>query len=186
MTKIYIMRHGTTCWNEIHKCQGWSKNRLSKTGKMLVNQTADARANTHFDLIISSPIMRAMQTANIVKSKNKTKGLKVVKDYRIAEIQEGIFAGKIKLDLSPEQKELFYARSKKLGMESWRECSIRTTEFIKEVLEKYKGKSILIVSHDTPATFVEDYILNKNVDYDNYTYVKNFGNAEMREYTIED
>ena len=99
MTTIYIMRHGTTCWNEIHKCQGWSKTRLSKTGKQFVYQTAEQNANTHFDLIIASPIMRAMQTANIVKSKNTSKGLKIIRDYRIAEIVEGDFVGKIRTKL---------------------------------------------------------------------------------------
>ena len=183
---IYIMRHGTTCWNEIHKVQGWSKNRLSKEGKRLVHETADKNINTHFDIIISSPVMRAMQTANIVKSKNKSKGLKVIKDARIGEIDEGLFVGRIRTELVGEEKKEFDSRSEKYKMEKWGDVYKRTTEFIKEIIKKYRGKSVLIVSHDTPATTIEDYLLDRKVDYENYTYVKNFGNAEMRKYVIKD
>ena len=86
--KLYIMRHGTTVWNEKEIIQGFSKNRLSKSGKLLVEKQAVKHKNTNFDLIIASPMMRTMQTANIM---NKFHGIKIVKDDRLREIDQGVF-----------------------------------------------------------------------------------------------
>ncbi len=43
--EIYIMRHGKTVWNEKHIWQGRSQNRLSKTGKIQVEEQASKFKN---------------------------------------------------------------------------------------------------------------------------------------------
>ena len=48
---IYIVRHGTTVWNQKGISQGHSQNRLSESGKQLVIQTANKHKDTKFDII---------------------------------------------------------------------------------------------------------------------------------------
>ena len=88
---IYLMRHGTTVWNEKGITQGRVNNRLSQSGKAIAEQRALELQNVEFDVIFASPLMRTMQTANII---NKYHNVKVVKDERLIEIHQGIFTGK--------------------------------------------------------------------------------------------
>ena len=81
--KVYIMRHGTTVWNEKNITQGRSQNRLSVSGKQLVEKVAKQNSALKIDVIFSSPLMRTMQTANIM---NKYHNVPILKDERLTEI----------------------------------------------------------------------------------------------------
>ncbi|MGN1208302.1 MAG: histidine phosphatase family protein, partial [Christensenellales bacterium] len=85
---LFVMRHGTTIWNEKGITQGRSQNRLSKTGIELAKERAKEYANTKFDVIVCSPLMRTVQTANIM---NKFHNVKILKDERLLEIDQGYF-----------------------------------------------------------------------------------------------
>ena len=71
------MRHATTRWNELGITQGHTHNRLSKTSIELTNKLSDDFKNTQIDLIITSPLMRSVQTSNIM---NKHHNVKIIKD----------------------------------------------------------------------------------------------------------
>ena len=64
--KLYLMRHGTTLWNEKDITQGRSSNRHSKNGVELTKKVSKEFKNNKIEVIISSPLMRTMQTANIM------------------------------------------------------------------------------------------------------------------------
>ena len=63
---LYIMRHGRTVWNMEHKLQGKTDVPLSEAGRPVVEQAAAAYRNTHIDVCYCSPLIRAMETAEIV------------------------------------------------------------------------------------------------------------------------
>ena len=63
---IFVMRHGTTVWNEKGITQGRSNNRLSSNGIEMVEQVAKEFKNVNFDVIFCSPLMRTVQTAKIM------------------------------------------------------------------------------------------------------------------------
>ena len=64
---LYIMRHGRTVWNMEHKLQGKTDVPLSEAGRSVVEQAAAAYQDTHIDVCYCSPLIRAMETAEIVK-----------------------------------------------------------------------------------------------------------------------
>ena len=43
--KVYVLRHGTTVWNEEGRTQGRRQNKLSVSGKKLAEQTAEKLKN---------------------------------------------------------------------------------------------------------------------------------------------
>lgn len=98
---LYIMRHGTTCWNEKGITQGRTNNRLSKGGIALTESVSENHQNCNFDVIYSSPLTRTIQTANIM---NKFHNAKIIKDNRLIEIDQGTFSGRHKDSLSEEEK----------------------------------------------------------------------------------
>ena len=113
---LYIMRHGTTVWNEKGITQGCSNNRLSKTGISLTKDASEKYKDIEFNIIYCSPLMRTVQTANIM---NKFHNVKVIKDKRLIEIDQGIFTGRSKNDLTEEEKNLKFTRAESCGMESY-------------------------------------------------------------------
>lgn len=179
---LYVMRHGTTKWNEQNIIQGRSNNRLSKRGIELVKQSAIDYKSTKFDIIYSSPLMRAIQTANIM---NEFHNIKILKDERLIETDEGVFSKKPQVSLT---KAEIYAQTHRLpgyGVESWQSVHNRMQDFVDFIKQNCNCESILIVTHDLPATCLENILLNKKIDYtQDKIYTKNFNNAEVRQYKI--
>lgn len=179
--KIFVMRHGTTIWNEKGITQGRSNNRLSKEGKALAEESSKKYKDTKFDVIFSSPLMRTMQTSNIM---NKYHNVKIIKDDRLLEIDQGIFSGKTKFELTPDERKLKSMRSKSCGMESYEEAYDRAKSFLTELKASNKYNSVLIVTHNVIASFLDDILKGVNVDYNNATHLRNFNNAEVKQYVI--
>ena len=179
--KIYVMRHGQTVWNAMGITQGRSQNRLSQSGKMQAEMTAEKAKNIKFDLIICSPLMRTVQTANIM---NKYHNVKIVKNEKINENDQGIFTRRKYSTLTEEEKMLKEQRAKIAKMESIEEIESRTKAFIEEVKEKYAEKVILVVTHNIVASAIE--AVSKNVKFSEYAFrnLFSFKNAELREIEI--
>ena len=179
--EIYVMRHGTTVWNEKGITQGRTNNRLSKNGISLTKQVSKQYKNTKFDLIVCSPLMRTVQTANLM---NYYHNVKILKDVLLIEIDQGIFTGRHKDSLSKQEFELKNQRSKKCGMESYQQIFDRTKQFVKDLKDKYGDKTVLIVTHNCNATMIEDILLKKPVNFADKTFLRNFANDEVKKFEI--
>ena len=175
------MRHGTTVWNEKHISQGRSNNRLSKSGKELVEKSAIKYQNTKFDVIVVSPLTRTVQTANIM---NKYHNVKKIKDNRIIEIDQGIFAGRKVSSLSEKEKEQRLSRAKECNMESFEEIYDRTKLFVENLKKDYPYDSVLVVTHNWIASLIEGFLQNKIGDMEKIRFWANFDNAEVKHFVI--
>ena len=85
---LYIMRHGKTDWNELHKLQGRTDIPLNEYGIELAKITSDGieKEGLQFDIIYASPLSRARKTAEIVRGTHTTE---IVIDDRIIEMNFG-------------------------------------------------------------------------------------------------
>lgn len=63
---LYIVRHGQTDWNVRKIIQGHSDIPLNTEGQEQARVLAESLKNVHFDKIISSDLVRAKRTAEIV------------------------------------------------------------------------------------------------------------------------
>ena len=52
---LYIMRHGKTDWNAVHKLQGKTDVPLSGEGREMVEKAGRLYRDTHFDVCFCSP-----------------------------------------------------------------------------------------------------------------------------------
>ena len=89
--KIYLLRHGQTDYNDKGIIQGDLPISLNENG---INQAFEAKKqidNIDIDLIISSPIVRTMETADIV---NKGRNIKIITDKRLEERGLGMLVNK--------------------------------------------------------------------------------------------
>jgi len=178
---LYIMRHGTTRYNELGISQGRINNRLSKAGVELVEKAAFEAKDIPFEIIYSSPLMRTMQTANIVNRYHK---VKIIKDERLTEIDQGIFTGRKYSTLTPEEKALKDARAPGTQMEQSYEVYDRACNFLIELKKTCKYSNVLIVTHDHVATCLETFIKTGSTKFDKTNIISDFKNAQIKKFTI--
>ena len=149
---LYIMRHGTTDWNVLHKLQGRTDIPLNAEGKALAEQAAEEYRDVHFDICYCSPLQRARETAEIVL---RGREIPIIADERLTEMCFGICEGTESCFTETETpvRTLFFHPEQYTdppeGAESLDALFARTGAFLQEVIDPAlaAGKDVLIVGH---------------------------------------
>ena len=151
--KIYYVRHGQTDWNLARKMQGGgSEKDLNKTGIEQANETKKELENVEYDIIICSPMNRAIQTAKII---NGNEQIPIETDERIRERKLGELEGH-EITEEIERKIWDYNLNYQIPKgESIKEFEKRILEFVNEIKQKYPNKTILIVAHGGVAKILK-------------------------------
>lgn len=144
MTTICIVRHGQTDRNKAKIIQGRGNFDLNEVGFEQARQTAlyFKEINEHFDVIISSPLNRAIDTAKTIKEVLNIES-EIIIDHDFIEREFGEADG---CNIEP----IIYDRiihDDVLGMEKSFEIQSRLINAVKRVAKEYDGKKILIASH---------------------------------------
>ncbi len=171
---IYFVRHGSTYDNENNNIlSGHNSVELSKKGIEQAKETATKLKDTQFDICFCSPLKRTQQTLKYILKYHKN--LPVVFDDRLKERDYGEITN---MPSSVCKFERWNANEKiPFKMESIPEMFDRIASFYDEILNKYKGKNILIVSHSGVARLSYFYFNGKPKDGD-YTNFK-LNNADV-------
>jgi probable phosphoglycerate mutase len=160
MTKIYLTRHGETEWNRQLKFQGHKNSDLTDKGILAAELLADRIDEIEIDYIISSPLMRAYNTAEIVKG---NKDIKIIKYDGLKEINLGDFEGLSYTEIKKEHSELLESiesdplNNRYPNGENLKEFYNRVIKAFKEIIDKCKNKTILIVAHGGTLKCIEAY-----------------------------
>ncbi len=139
---IYFVRHGETDFNVQEIVQGNIDVPLNENGISQAKTIRDKLKQIKFDVIYSSPLLRAKQTAQIIADVH---GTKVLFDDRLREYHAGIREGLKYSDWNEEQRKDFKLNPEKYGAEKLVDFYKRVSDFYKEV--SITNKKILIVSH---------------------------------------
>jgi isoleucyl-tRNA synthetase len=164
LTKVILLRHGRTDYNEKHFADYEDKSRLNSEGKESVKNLSSVLENTHIDKIYSSPLSRCMDTvAGISKSKN----LEIIKRDNLREINAGLLQGKyINCDMLDEINDV------KIGEtgESTKGVYERAEKEIQNILTESKGETIIICSHADVLNLIRKYLLGFDYKTQNKKY----------------
>ena len=144
---IYIIRHGQTEKNRANVLQGRSDIPLNDSGRQQAEEVRNRliKAGIHFDLVYTSPLIRAVQTAAII-----AEGIPQVKDERLIEMDYGPYEGMDLADPAPEVLEFFrdfVHNPAPNGMEPLQAIVVRLGSFLEEIREEAAEKNILISTH---------------------------------------
>ena len=88
---IYIARHGETIWNKSRLLQGSKDIELCDDGRAIAYERAKQIADVDFDIVYSSPLKRAYETACILRG---DRDIPIIKDDRLREVNFGINEGR--------------------------------------------------------------------------------------------
>lgn len=151
---IYFV-HGTTYDNAMGKCSGWKQSELTDIGKERAIKLGEIRKDTHFDIIFTSDLIRAIDSANLAFP-----NVKKIQDRRLRECNYG--------DLDGEDKSLVvyeeHIETPFQNGESLKDVEKRIKDFIHFLKENYEGKTIGIVAHRAPQLAFE--VLTKDISWE--------------------
>ena len=142
--KIYFVRHGQTDWNNQGKIQGKTDTELNKTGIEQAKEASEKLKDADIDIIICSPLKRARKTAEII---NEKLNVDILHEKEFSERDYGEFEGISKYDLNTEEFWDYDKNVKYKKAESVKDLFDRVYRTLDKIIEKYKGKNILIVAH---------------------------------------
>ena len=167
-TIIYLTRHGQTLWNIEKRLQGRGNSPLTEQGIERAKELRDRIKYIHIDIIYSSPIERALTTANIIKG---DKSIEVITDDGLMEMCFGDYEGQITDEVMKENPNwdisLIMKGNTELTApngENLAEVRDRVARTMNKIIEANRGKTILIVAHGITLKAIMYYFKDEEVN----------------------
>jgi broad specificity phosphatase PhoE len=151
---IYIMRHGKTELNRVKALQGRSDGPLNDEGIRQAELAAERLRGIAFSYVFSSPLIRAVRTAEIVAP-----GKEITIDHRLIEMDYGPYEGRDLNNLPPEIMTFFsdfVNNPAPDGMEQLSSVVSRAGAFVEEI--RNLPGNILISTHAIAMKGILEYL----------------------------
>jgi len=149
-TEIFLIRHGETIWNTKKLIQGQLDSPLTDNGIYQSNLLAQRMEKINPDIIYTSDLKRAVDTANII---NQHINKDIIEISGVRERHWGVFQGadwpKIK-KFFPTQYKYYRNDSKNYKIpngESYNQVTKRTMDSLVDIIENHKNQKVVIVTH---------------------------------------
>lgn len=144
---LYIVRHGQTEWNSRQMMIGHKDVDLNDIGLKQAQSVASALRTLHFDLILSSDLLRARNTTRIIANQFSTKiqYLSMLREHCFGEYEGRTIKEYFE---AIEMSGLSAWEYRTPGGESVVDASLRANEMVK-FLQNCNGSTILIVGHES-------------------------------------
>ncbi|OJW49644.1 MAG: hypothetical protein BGO67_03825 [Alphaproteobacteria bacterium 41-28] len=157
---FYFVRHGETNWNKENRIMGQKDIPLNEKGIEQAKHAATLLKTINFTLILSSPLIRAYTTAEIIADKTH-KPIVVVEELK--ECSLGIREG----DIKEEWLEEWKCGARIEGAESYTEFTARAQRAFKEAL--LHPSPVLIVAHNAIYGGIQEALKVQKHDIENGT-----------------
>lgn len=141
MTNFFLIRHGETDWNRAGKIQGATDIPLNDTGREQAHTTGSKMEGRQWDVIVSSPLSRAMETGSIIASH-----LGLPEPRPVAGIVERNYGAAEGLT-GPEVESFYPSDTPVPGRETRGEVQERVVAALHELAAEFKGLNVIVVCH---------------------------------------
>ena len=166
---FYFLRHGETLSNTNSIYAGWSNEGLTPRGRMQAEEAAKKLANFNIDVIYSSPLRRAVQTAETIATYlNKI----LIIEETFKELRLGLWEGLHEDEIAREFKEQWNIWNKRPGelvldgRETLDQLLERALTGINKIKTNNNQRSAVVVTH-VPIIRVIYLYINK-IDINKY------------------
>ena len=168
-TRMFIVRHGETDWNRTHRFQGRIDVPLNQEGKNQAHALAIALKDKPLIAIYSSPLLRAKETARLIKEFHPS--IPLFEEEGLNEMDLGEFDGMEASDWSSQYQDFYKnwrstpALLRMPGGESLREVQIRAIDVLERITKLYpSGSDLLFCSHNFVNRTILCYALGFPLD----------------------
>jgi uncharacterized phosphatase len=135
-----MIRHGETDWNSSGRLQGCEDIELNDLGREQAFEVSEYLKTGEWDLILSSPLKRAFETAEIIASVLDLPKITVMEGLK--ERDYGQASG-----LLPEERHSRFPDGIIPDQEEFEHLRSRAMAAMKQIINDYSGKRIIVVSH---------------------------------------
>ena len=170
---LYVIRHGKTDWNLKNKVQGRVDIPLNDFGIQEAIVTKKLLNQTKFYKIISSPLIRAKKTAEIISNYE----IPIVTDSRIVERDFGEFEGLQKEEFDCSSFWNYSLNCHYNKAESVQQLLKRVYNFLDEYKKIYEKKDVLVVTHAGVIPAIYCYF--KGIPKNNNIFTYHFKTCEI-------
>jgi 2,3-bisphosphoglycerate-dependent phosphoglycerate mutase len=149
-THIIAIRHGETEWNRQGRFQGHLNSALNQEGLEQAAALGERLAEERFDLLLSSDLGRALQTASAIAMRT---GHEIVVEPRLRERRMGVFQGLTRDEAQaryPEDYARFRSHDPDYVIpegESLRQLLQRSIACFSELAARHQGRTLATVTH---------------------------------------
>ncbi len=177
---LYVVRHGETAENIKSIMQGNMDTVLNETGKLQAKEAKEKLKGVQIDLIICSPKQRTLETALIVSDDNSM----IITDDRLLSRDHGEFEGKTRYEINLQDYWNIKLNKQYESAECVQHIFDRVDSLIQEIKNKYKDKTVLLVTHSGICRILYYYFNGIPEDGDLLEYEST--NCSVERYELED
>lgn len=165
MTTVYLIRHAQAKGNVYRIFQGHYDGKITNLGFKQLDCLAEAFKDIKLDAIYSSPLSRAVTTAEYAV---KYQDLDINIEEDLIEINGGDWEGRKWTEFTisdPEQSDNWYNNPYKFcapNGESMKDAYERIKNIIIQLVNKNKNKTICIISHGGVLSCALNWLMGKN------------------------
>lgn len=163
--RIYVIRHGQSVANARVAHAGWEQVPLTEKGVEQAKRTGELIKDLKFDKVITSDLLRAMQTADYALP-----GYEKQRDWRIRETGVGSISGKRVHECEEELGES-YLRNRRnrdftpYGGENLEMFQKRVSEFMDDLTKEPEDATIAVVCHEGAMICMLRHVVDCKLSY---------------------
>lgn len=165
--KLLLVRHGKTDWNrEPARCQGWAQVELNEEGRAQARAQGGALAGRGLELIVSSHLRRARETAELIAAQLGG-DIRLVVDPRLAETHRGDWEARTFKDIMAEEPDVWWRYRERPeafrfpGGESLVEQQRRVLAALRDAAQY--GRAAVLVTHGGSIRLVRCFIQERGL-----------------------
>ncbi len=181
-TRLLLIRHGETDWNVERRCQGQEDPPLNSQGREQALHLAEALSGIPPDVLYSSPLARARQTAHVLEERF---AVPVHLEPRLMEIHLGDWGGRLVSEVAANDADRYLRWEADAwsvtppGGESLYQVRERVHAAADEIVRRHKGKTIGLVAHRIPLAMLKIRYENLDSSLLRKQYLPNAGWEEV-------
>jgi len=140
--ELVFETHSTTEDNLALLASGWLPGKLSDIGREQALQLGRRRQHDGIDVVFSSDLRRALETAEIAFGRT---AVPLLHDWRLRECDYGLLNGRPTSEVVAERAA--YLERPYPGGESWRQAVQRVGSFVADLPPRWEGARVLVLGH---------------------------------------
>lgn len=176
--KLYVVRHGETLENANDCLVGRINSSLTVEGINQAKVVKEKFKDINIDLIVSSPLDRCKQTAEVISDNI----IPIIYSDKLLGRDHGEFTGKPKSSMNFDEYWNYNKNIQYEKAESVKDLYDRVDNLIKELKVEYKDKNIIIVTHSGIMRILYYYF--KGIPEDGILGEVTIRNCEVYEYDL--
>jgi alpha-ribazole phosphatase len=173
LSKLLLVRHGVTEFNDSRRFAGYSDVEMTPAGYEQVERLRDRLVNERIDAVYASDLKRTMATAEVISSGRQ---VEIVPCPELRECNYGDAEGLTFQEINSRYPEMakfivnFNLRLEFPGGESFTDFIERTVKFLDRLNEHEPSETILVASHSGPLRVLFCALLG--IDQDHWWQVR--------------